>query len=111
MHHSVYAFGFWNNPKSRGLPAVHAIYCLFSGVDGQPLAVLDGTALTLRKTAADSALGASHLVRKNAENMLMVGAGAMAPHLIMAHTAICPAIQNVVVWNRTAEKAEAVIKD
>ncbi len=35
----------------------------------------------------------------------------MAPHLIMAHTAICPSIRNVVVWNRTPEKAEDVIKD
>lgn len=103
--------GFWNNPSSNGLPAVHAIYCLFSGEDGRPLAVLDGTALTLRKTAADSALGASYLARKNAETMLMVGAGAMAPHLIMAHTAIRPSIKTVSVWNRTPDKAAAVIKE
>lgn len=103
--------GFWNNPSSQGLPAVHAIYCLFSGGDGRPLAVLDGTALTLRKTAANSALGASYLARNDVENMLMVGAGAMAPHLIMAHTAIRPSIRHVAVWNRTPDKAEAVIKD
>ncbi|MGI9435491.1 MAG: ornithine cyclodeaminase, partial [Geminicoccaceae bacterium] len=54
--------GFWNNPsQSAGVPAVHAIYCLFDGVNGRPLAVLDGTALTLRKTAADSALGGRYL--------------------------------------------------
>lgn len=47
--------GFWNNPATNGHPAVHAIYCLFDGETGRPLAVLDGTALTLRKTAADSA--------------------------------------------------------
>ncbi len=103
--------GFWNNPNSHGLPAVHAIYCLFSGEDGRPLAVLDGTALTLRKTAADSALGASYLTRKDVETMLMVGAGAMAPHLIMAHTAIRPSIRTIALWNRTPEKAETMIRD
>lgn len=103
--------GFWNNPSSRGLPAVHAIYCLFSGVDGRPLAVIDGTALTLRKTAADSALGASYLARDDIESMLMIGAGAMAPHLIMAHKAIRPSIKKVAVWNRTPDKAKAVITE
>ena len=103
--------GFWNNPSVNGLPAVHAIYCLFSGEDGRPLAVLDGTALTLRKTAADSALGASYLARQDVETMVMIGAGAMAPHLIMAHTAIRPSIKKVIIWNRTPEKARTVIKD
>lgn len=103
--------GFWNNPNTNGLPAVHAIYCLFSGEDGRPLAVLDGTALTLRKTAADSALGASYLARPDIETMLVVGAGAMAPHLIMAHVAIRPSLKKVMVWNRTLEKAKAIIDD
>jgi len=101
--------GFWNNPSHRGLPAVHAIYCLFSGEDGHPLAVLDGAALTLRKTAADSALGASYLARNDVETMLMIGAGAMAPHLIMAHKAIRPSLKHVAVWNRSPDKAKAVI--
>lgn len=103
--------GFWNNPRTNGLPAVHAIYCLFSGEDGRPLAVLDGTALTLRKTAADSALGASYLARHDVETMLMIGAGAMAPHLIMAHTSIRPSIKKVIIWNRTAERAKDVVKE
>lgn len=102
--------GFWNNPNTNGHPAVHAIYCLFDGDDGRPLAVLDGTALTLRKTAADSALGARHLARNDVEHMLMVGAGAMAPHLIMAHKAVRPSIRKISVWNRTREKADAVIE-
>ncbi|MEM9627480.1 MAG: ornithine cyclodeaminase [Pseudomonadota bacterium] len=101
--------GFWNNPATNDHPAVHAIYCLFDGENGRPLAVLDGTALTLRKTAADSALGARYLARNDVERMLMVGAGAMAPHLIMAHKAIRPSISHVAIWNRTREKAHAVI--
>ena len=48
-------------PGASGLPAVQAVYVLFDGADGRPLAVLDGTEITWWKTAADSALGAKLL--------------------------------------------------
>src|SRR5215471_5682915 len=35
-----------NLAARTGLPAVQGVYVLFSGVDGQPLAVLDGTEIT-----------------------------------------------------------------
>ena len=39
---------------------------LFDGGDGGPLALIDGTELTYRKTAADSGLGARFLARADA---------------------------------------------
>ncbi|MGB8843460.1 MAG: ornithine cyclodeaminase family protein, partial [Aliidongia sp.] len=45
----------------RGLPAVMGTYLLLDGQTGQPLAMIDGQALTLRRTAAASALAASYL--------------------------------------------------
>ncbi len=36
---------------------------LFDGQDGSPLALIDGTELTYRKTACDSALGSRYLSR------------------------------------------------
>lgn len=95
-----------NEYNGSGLPSVQGVYVLFDGKDGRPLAVVDGTALTLRKTAADSATGADYLARRDAEVMLMVGAGAMAPHLIMAHKAVRPSLREVLVWNRSAARAE-----
>ncbi|MBN34762.1 MAG: ornithine cyclodeaminase [Rhodospirillaceae bacterium] len=97
-----------NEYTGTGLPSVQGVYALFDGRNGQPLALMDGTALTLRKTAGDSATGASFLARHDAQTMLMVGAGAMAPHLIMAHTAIRPSIKTVHVWNRSPERAATV---
>lgn len=96
-----------NEHNGSGLPSVQAVYILFDGGDGRPLACIDGTALTLRKTAADSALGAQYLARKDAARMLMVGAGAMAPHLIEAHRAVRPGL-SVEIWNRTPARAETV---
>jgi ornithine cyclodeaminase len=66
--------------------------------------VLDGVALTLRRTAATSAFASRYLSRPNASRLAMVGAGALAPHLIAAHAAVRP-IRAVVVWNRTAATA------
>jgi ornithine cyclodeaminase len=88
------------------LPAVQAMYVLFDGGDGRPLAVLDGTAITWWKTAADSALGARLLAPATPRTLTMVGAGAMAPWLIRAHRFARPSIDRVLVWNRTPERAE-----
>lgn len=91
----------------RSLPAVMGIYLLNDWQTGAPLALIDGPMLTLRRTAAASALGASYLAREGAGRLLMVGTGALAPHLIEAHAAVRP-IRRVQVWGRTAAKAEAV---
>ena len=98
------------NEADRGLPSVHGQYLLFDGVDGRPTALIDGTALTLRKTAADSALGARFLAPPEPRTLLMVGAGAMAPHLIAAHRAARPTLDRVLVWNRTAARARALVE-
>ena len=59
----------------------------FDGTSGLPLAAIDGAAITLWKTAANSALAATYLARKDARTLLMVGAGALAPYLARAHCA------------------------
>jgi ornithine cyclodeaminase len=95
------------NPAA-GRASVQAVYVLFDGATGDPLALLDGTELTYRKTAADSALGARYLAREDVATLLMVGAGGLAPHLIAAHLAVRRSLERVLVWNRTPAKAEAV---
>jgi ornithine cyclodeaminase len=94
---------FPDNAK-RNLPAVFGSYLLISGETGEPLAVLDGTVLTLWRTACASALAASYLAREDAAHLVMVGAGALAPHLIRAHAAVRP-IKKVTLWNRTRKRA------
>jgi alanine dehydrogenase len=67
-------------------------------------AMIDGPALTLRRTAAASALAASYLAGTDAETLLMVGTGALAPHLIAAHATTRP-IRTVLIWGRDPRKA------
>lgn len=89
---------------TRNAPSVEASYILMAGETGTPLAVMDGRAITLWRTAAASALAASYLARPKASRLLVVGAGAMAPYLIKAHAATRP-ISEVEIWNRDTTKA------
>ena len=89
----------------RGLPAIHGSYLLSSGRTGELLAVIDGGALTARRTAAASALAARYLARPDASEHLVVGTGRLSLNLIEAHAAVRP-IRSVKIWGRNAEKAE-----
>lgn len=91
-------------------PAVQGLVALFDGATGAPRLVADGSAMTARKTAADSALGATLLARADAEDLLIVGAGALAPFFAEAHLAARPSLKRVTVWNRTQARAVSVVE-
>src|SRR5207237_5414083 len=91
----------------RSLPSVQGSYLLLDATTGVPLALLDGTALTLRRTAAASALAADFLARRDSAVHLMVGTGALAPHLVAAHAAARPIFQTL-IWGRNPQKAAAL---
>lgn len=94
----------------RRLPGLHAVYTLFDGATGVPLAVMDGDAITHRRTAAASALAASWLAREDARHLLVVGAGQVARLLPHAYRAVRD-IERVSIWARDAGKAEALAKE
>ena len=100
---------FPGNPsRTAPLPANQGIYAAFDADTGAPVMVADGTELTLRKTAADSALGADILARPDARNLLMIGAGALAPHVIRAMLAVRPSLGGIRIWNRTPDRAREI---
>lgn len=94
---------FPGNP-ARGLPSVTAMYVLMDGATGRPVAMIDGEALTLRRTGAASALASTYLSRADSRTLLVVGAGALAPYLAAAHCAV-RSIERVLVWSRGAAAA------
>jgi len=67
-----------------GLQGLHSTYTLFDARTGVPVAMLDGDAITVRRTAAASALAARSLVRADARKLLIVGAGKVAAALAPA---------------------------
>ncbi|HEX6001692.1 MAG TPA: ornithine cyclodeaminase family protein [Hyphomicrobiaceae bacterium] len=97
-----------DNAAAHGKPAVLGSYLLMSAQTGETLAVMDATRLTAWRTAAASALASRHLSRPDSSRLLMVGAGALAPFLVRAHTSVRP-IRQVRVWNRSRAGAEALV--
>jgi len=93
--------------RARGLATVAALYVLLDGASGHPQALLDGEALTLRRTAAASALASTYLSRAESRVLLVVGTGRLAPYMARAHCALRP-IENVLVWGRRPAAAEAL---
>jgi ornithine cyclodeaminase len=98
---------FKSDNAARGLPTITASYLLIDNATGAAVAMMDGTELTRRRTAAAAALAADYLARPDANTMVMIGAGALSPHFVRAHAAVRP-IRTVFVFNRTLGKAEAL---
>lgn len=94
--------------RAHGAPTVGATYLLLDRVSGTPRAVLDGDALTVRRTAAVSAIAARSMAREDSRVLLMVGAGHLAPWMIRAHCALRPALREVLIWARSATRADSL---
>ena len=95
---------------NKNLSAVNANYFLLDGKNGLPKAILDGTELTLRRTACASALAADYLARSDTDSLLMVGTGNLAPHLIEAHSQLRD-ISRVMIWGRDYQKAQILVQN
>jgi len=89
---------------AKNLPTVQASYLLIKNETGETVAIMDGTELTRRRTAAASALAADYLARPDASTFVLVGAGALGGHFVRAHAAVRP-IKRVYIYNRSPEKA------
>jgi ornithine cyclodeaminase len=81
---------------------------LISCEDGQPIAVLDGTELTLRRTAAAAALAARILARKSSRTLAILGTGSLSAPMALAHASVMN-FETILVWGRDAKKAQAVV--
>jgi ornithine cyclodeaminase len=92
---------------AQGLSSLHGVYLLLDARTGVPLAQLDGSELTSRRTAAVSALAASMLARSDASRLLIVGAGRIASLVHDAMACVRP-IARVSVWNHRAAGADAL---
>lgn len=100
---------FPDNGK-RSLPSIYGQYLLLDGTTGQTVAMLDGTMLTKRRTACASGLASRYLSRPDARRLLMIGTGALAPHLIRVHAKVRP-IDEVAIWGRRPEQAARLARE
>jgi ornithine cyclodeaminase len=95
---------------AMSLPTVNASYLLLDANTGESVAIMDGVELTLRRTAAASALASRYLSRKDSTRLLMVGTGKLAPHLIAAHATV-RRFDEVMIWGRRPAAARQLASD
>ena len=92
------------------LPSIHGNYTLIEAKNGMIKAQIDAKKLTVKRTAATSALSSQYLSRSDSKTLLMLGTGALCPELIKAHSA-CRPIEKVLIWGRSKEKAEQRVNE
>ncbi|MEV0280254.1 ornithine cyclodeaminase family protein [Streptomyces sp. NPDC050610] len=95
------------NP-ARGLPRIVASYLLMDAATLCPTALIDGSALTLLRTPAVSAVAVDHLAAPDAERLVVFGAGPQAWGHVEAVRAVRPISSVGVVARRPRQAAELV---
>lgn len=94
------------NPE-RGLPRITGSYLLLDGPTLQPLALLDGAALTALRTPAVTAAALRRLAVPEAEHLVLFGSGPQAYGHLDALLAVRP-LRRLTVVARNADRAQAL---
>jgi ornithine cyclodeaminase len=116
--------GYLGEPRSFGLKVVsvmpgnhgtpyeshQGVVMLFGLVHGEPLAILDATAITSIRTAAASAAATDALARPDAGDLAILGSGAQARSHVPAMRAVRK-LRRVRVWSRSRENAERFARE
>jgi ornithine cyclodeaminase/alanine dehydrogenase-like protein (mu-crystallin family) len=95
---------FPGNQHRFGLPTIQGLIVLSNADTGAPLAVMDSIEVTLRRTAAASAIAAKHLARGNSHTIALCGCGALGRAHLEALREVLP-LTHGAVWDKDAAKA------
>ena len=95
---------FSKNP-AHGLPEIYGTTLICSDTTGEPLALLNASAITGLRTGAAGALGLKWLGRKDARTLAVAGAGAQSVYQVAAALVAVPSIERVLVWDPVSPTA------
>ncbi|WP_370423584.1 ornithine cyclodeaminase family protein [Streptomyces sp. QH1-20] len=95
--------------SARGLPTHVGVVVVFDPETAQPLAMMEGAAVTALRTAAASAVATDALARPDAGDLALIGAGTQARSHLLALNEI-RRIHRIRLWNRGRVRAEEFLK-
>ena len=116
--------GYLGNPESFGLKVVsvmpknhgtgydshQGVVMLFGVEHGEPLAILDATAITEIRTAAASGAATDALANPDAGDLALIGSGTQARSHLSAMKSVRK-LRRVRVWSRSEANAERFARD
>ncbi len=88
----------------KGLPPLIGTVMVMDASTGAPTGLLDGSHITGMRTGAAGAIGAELLARKNAENLLVVGAGHVAVFQMAAMLERFPKLKKIRIYDGLCEE-------
>jgi alanine dehydrogenase len=101
---------FSDNPRLHGLPAIQGVIVLCDATDGRPLAVMDSMEVTIRRTAAATAVAARYLARPEAHTVTVCGGGSQGRAQLRALARVLP-LERAYVFDRDEATAHAYARD
>ncbi|PCK32415.1 ornithine cyclodeaminase family protein [Pseudoalteromonas piscicida] len=105
----VKAFTYFPNNNQHHKASLYSKIMLFGREFGEPLALVDGTEVTLWRTSAVSALAADYLAPKEAKHLVFFGSGNLASYMINAHLSVRK-YSKVSIIARNAEKGRLLLE-
>ncbi|MGI2259981.1 ornithine cyclodeaminase family protein [Shewanella sp. GXUN23E] len=106
----VKSFTYFPNNASEGYDSLYSKIMLFDRRHGVPLALVDGSSVTLWRTSAVSALTADMLARPDARHLVLFGTGKLASYMIKAHLSVRD-YNKVTIIGRSADKVRALLAE
>ena len=78
------------NTQRFGLPTIQGVIVIYDGENGYPLAVIDSIDVTVKRTAAASAVAAKYLARRDSSVATVCGCGMQGHAQLRALHAVLP---------------------
>ncbi len=87
--------------------SLNSLLLLFDDEDGRPLAIMDAVYVTAVRTAAGAVLSTKALARPGSRSVGMLGTGSLAWYTVLANRILCPELDRLTVYSRSAQRREA----
>jgi alanine dehydrogenase len=101
---------FSENPARHGLPAIQGVLVLFDAGNGFPLAVVDSIEVTIRRTAAATAVAAKYLARPDSSAAGICGCGNQGRAQLRALARVLP-LQRAYAYDADPERARSYARE
>lgn len=95
--------------KEKSVPTIQGTYLLSDVKTGELKAFFEAKELTNHRTAAASVLAAKYLAKENANSLLVMGTGALAPYFIRYYIEVLK-IEKVAIWGRDTNKSKNLVE-